>query len=190
MALGYEVTVPAGEYATFYCGDNLYLDNAPGAQLYTITSVSQTTATTTPLTIAKANTPILVKNTSGETKTIVLIPTNVDADEVTVANEFVGTLEATTIAASGENQDNYAFNGEAFIWVKDALNVAANKAWLTISNTNARIIKLVFSETTGVSEKLRVKSEASWYTLDGRKLDYVPTKKGMYIKDGIKVVVK
>ena len=29
-----------------------------------------------------------------------------------------------------------------------------------------------------------------WYTLDGRRLDTMPTRKGIYIKDGIKVVIK
>ena len=49
--------------------------------------------------------------------------------------------------------------------------------------------------TTSLSEKLRVKSEefataAEWYSLDGRKLDGEPTKKGQYIVNGRKVVVK
>jgi hypothetical protein len=39
-----------------------------------------------------------------------------------------------------------------------------------------------------------VKSEefapAQWYTVDGRKLQGKPTKKGMYILNGKKVVVK
>jgi hypothetical protein len=29
-----------------------------------------------------------------------------------------------------------------------------------------------------------------WYTLDGRKLDGMPTKKGIYINGGRKVVIK
>ena len=49
--------------------------------------------------------------------------------------------------------------------------------------------------TTSLSEELRVKSEefsttAEWYGLDGRKLDGEPTKKGLYIVNGRKVVVK
>ena len=32
--------------------------------------------------------------------------------------------------------------------------------------------------------------QKSWYSLDGRRLDTMPTRKGIYIKDGIKVVIK
>ena len=33
-------------------------------------------------------------------------------------------------------------------------------------------------------------TNSNWYTLDGRKLDERPTKKGVYINNGKKVVVK
>jgi len=33
-------------------------------------------------------------------------------------------------------------------------------------------------------------SKAPWYTLDGRKLSTMPSKKGIYIKDGKKVIIK
>ena len=36
----------------------------------------------------------------------------------------------------------------------------------------------------------KVEAQSSWYTLDGRQLPAAPTKKGLYIKDGKKVVVK
>ena len=197
LYFGYELTVGPGEFATFYKDEALTLDeNETEAQLYTITAVGTETATATELTIAKANMPILVKNTSEEAKTILLIPTVDDADEVTVAPEFVGTLEATTIAASTEALNNYALNGKQFVWVKDAIEVAANKCWLRISNgePTARGITLVFGDATGVNGELRVENgemaTATWYDLNGRKLNGMPTKKGIYIMNGRKVVVK
>jgi hypothetical protein len=36
----------------------------------------------------------------------------------------------------------------------------------------------------------KVESQSSWYTLDGRQLPTTPTKKGIYIKDGKKVIIK
>ena len=46
-------------------------------------------------------------------------------------------------------------------------------------------------ETTSLIEKLRVKSEecapAQWYTLDGRKLNGMPTQKGVYINNNRKL---
>jgi hypothetical protein len=49
-------------------------------------------------------------------------------------------------------------------------------------------------ETTGIREVKSegVKSEKwadPWYSMDGRKLDGKPTKKGLYIQNGKKVVV-
>ncbi|MBR5689679.1 MAG: hypothetical protein IKX17_04460, partial [Prevotella sp.] len=48
-------------------------------------------------------------------------------------------------------------------------------------------------ETTSLNEELRMKSEEfgeGWYSIDGMKLNGEPKKKGIYIKDGRKVVVK
>ena len=36
----------------------------------------------------------------------------------------------------------------------------------------------------------KVEAQSSWYTLDGRQLPTAPTKKGLYIKDGKKVIIK
>ena len=190
---GYEVEVPAGEYVTYYKDENLYVEDED-AKLYTITSVGTETATAAPLTVAKAYTPILVKNKGAEKKMILLIPTETEGDDVTAAPEFIGTLEATTIAASTENQNNYAFNGKQFVWVKNAIEVGPNKAWLSINTgvPSARIT-IVFDETTGIDEMVNGQwsmVNGTWYDLNGRKLDKMPTKKGVYIMNGKKVVVK
>ena len=189
---GYEVEIAAGEYATFYKEENLYVEDED-AELYTITSVGSETATAAPLTVAKAYTPILVKNKGAEKKMILLIPTETEGDDVTAAPEFIGTLEATTIAASSENQNNYAFNGLQFVWVKNAIAVGANKAWLAINTgvPSARGITLVFDETTKIANtNITNLTNGNWYDLNGRKLDKMPTKKGVYIMNGKKVVVK
>jgi len=186
---GYEVEIAAGEYATFYKEENLYVEDED-AELYTITSVGSETATAAPLTVAKAYTPILVKNKGAEKKMILLIPTETEGDNVTAAPEFIGTLEATTIAASNENQNNYAFNGLQFVWVKNAVEIDANKAWLSINTgvPSARGITLVFDETTKIANTNI--TNGNWYDLNGRKLDKMPTKKGVYLFNGRKVVVK
>ncbi len=188
---GYEVEIAAGEYATFYKEENLYVEDTD-AELYTITSVGSETATAAPLSVAKAYTPILVKNKGAEKKVILLIPTETEGDDVTAAPEFIGTLEATTIAASSENQTNYALNGKQFVWVKNAVEIGANKAWLSINTgvPSARIT-IVFDETTKIANtNLTNLTNGNWYDLNGRKLDKMPTKKGVYILNGRKVVVK
>jgi hypothetical protein len=190
---GYPVEVPAGEFATFYKDEPLYADpvTSTDAELYTISSVNGDKAVLSqPSDAMPKNTPMLVYNKGTEDKVFYLIPCNDPDLAITVAPEFVGTLVDATIAASTADETNYALNGKAFVYVKYAIPVAANKAWLNISNSNARVINIVFDETTGIANADRTKStDDSWYTIDGRKVN-APTKKGVYILNGQKVVVK
>ena len=189
---GYEVEVAAKEFITYYKDEPLYVEDE-AAELYTIESVNGDQAVLSDRSDAMpSNTPMLVYNKSNETKVILLIPCAEPDMAITVAPEFQGTLTGTTIAASTDAQTNYAFNGKAFVFVKNAIEVGPNKAWLSISNSNARAINLVFdSEATGVGSiengKLTIDN---WYDLNGRKLDKMPTKKGVYLFNGRKVVVK
>jgi hypothetical protein len=192
---GYEVTVGAGEYATFFKDENLYTEDED-AELYTIASVTDTEAVLSDaITVAPAETPLLVYNKSEQDKTFLLIPTTDDADEVTPATQFVGTLEATTIPASATGADNYALNGYAFVWVKNAIEVGANKCWLHIASQHAAARAVTRSivggnGTTGIDaiENVTIDNEG-WYDLQGRKLQSAPNRKGIYIHNGRKVVV-
>ena len=193
---GYELTVAPGDFATYYREDDALYVEDEDVKLYTITAVSGQTATAEPISVAPAGTPVLVKNNSAdpEKTTILLIPTtDQQPDAVTPYAGFVGTLEATTIAASDAATDRYALNGQQFVWVKNPVSIAANKAWLEVStgdNARARAINIVFGEATGVSAidngQLTIDN---WYDLNGRKVT-VPNKKGIYIMNGKKVVVK
>ena len=189
---GYEVEVAAKEFITYYKDEPLYVEDE-AAELYTIESVNGDQATlSAAIETAPSRTPLLIFNNSDEAKTFLLIPAKEEPNlQLTVAPEFVGTLEATTIAASTDDQTNYAFNGKAFVFVKNDLPVGANKAWLSISNSNARAINLVFdSEATGIkTTDCTDYTDSVWYDLNGRKVTK-PSKKGIYIMNGKKVVVK
>jgi len=142
-----------------------------------------------------SNTPMLVYNNSDETKVILLIPCNEPDLVITVVPEFIGTLEAATIAGSSDNLTNYALNGKQFVFVKNDIPIAANKAWLsfeTFNNAKQRSISIVFEEgTTGLEAidngQLTIDND-TWYDLNGRKLDGEPTTKGVFIKNGKKVM--
>ena len=55
----------------------------------------------------------------------------------------------------------------------------------------ARRIVFSGSETTGIdAATLRDITTGDWYDLNGRKLNGMPTKKGIYIQNGQKVVIK
>ena len=193
---GYQVVVPAGEFITYYKDEPLYADTetSADAQLYTISSVSADQATlSAAIETAPSLTPLLVYNSSDEAKTFLLIPANEEPNlALTVAPEFQGTLTGTTIAASTEAQTNYAFNGKAFVFVKNAIEVGPNKAWLSVNTgvPSARITIVFDSEATGIrTTDCTDYTDSVWYDLNGRKVA-APTKKGIYIMNGRKVVVK
>ena len=197
---GYEIVVAANEYATYYKDEALYIEDED-AQLYTITAVGKETATATEVTTAAANMPILVKNNSAETKTILLIPTTDQTpDDVTVADEFLGTLTVKEFTADETQAASYyVCNGKEFVQVRGAGSLGANKAYLKVNGSaavNAPRLVIGFGGgegTTGVdlidNGKLIIDNDG-WYDLNGRKLQGKPTQKGVYIQNGKKVVVK
>jgi hypothetical protein len=192
LFVGYEVEVGAESFATFYKDEKLTVEeSSTTGELYTISSVSADEAVlSAQIGVAPANTPLLVYNSGSEKKTILLIPTDDQADNVTAYGGFKGTLVASTIAASTNDQTNYALNGKQFVWVKNALSIAANKCWLEVVNSNARAISILFTgETTGIATATRTEATGDLYDLNGRKV-LNPTRKGIYIQNGKKVVVK
>lgn len=76
----------------------------------------------------------------------------------------------------------------------DEVKVPAGKAVLHLGDdqpgANARVL-LIDAETTGLPQPLlKERSHVdAWYTIDGRKLDKMPTKKGVYLFNGKKKVV-
>lgn len=67
---------------------------------------------------------------------------------------------------------------------------------ISLSGVNGRIavenmiLVSAYNNATGISKMTSDKSAENWYTLDGRKMDSQPSKKGVYIKNGKKLVVK
>jgi hypothetical protein len=201
---GYEVVIPAGEYATYYKDEALRVEDET-IEIYTITAVEDSKAVLSEkLDASKANMPILVKNTSNEQKTVLLIPCNEPDLAITVADEFVGTLGNTTFSEDDmKAADYYVCNGKEFIKVRGAGTLAANMAYLKFVTVQQQLnapqyINIVMGGdlgegTTGI-DNLNVNdnlndNEATWYDLNGRRLQGKPSQKGIYIKNGKKVVV-
>jgi hypothetical protein len=193
---GYEITVPAGEYATFYKDENLYTEDE-NAELYTISEVNATQAVLSDaVQIMPKNTPMLVYNKGTEKKTFLLIPTEDEANQVTAANEFKGTLSTMGMPGSTSITDYYVCTGKAFRWVKNAGTIGANKCWLQIgeqpATTRANTRSIVGGgNTTGIDGIENDESAVEgYYDLNGRKLQGKPTRGGIYIQNGRKVIVR
>ncbi len=200
---GYEVVIPAGEYATYYKDEAVRLDEKDknDIELCTITAVEDGKAVLSNVSDAMPkNTPFLVHNNGTEEKTILLIPCNEPNLAVTVAKEFIGTLtEKTFTDQEMATGDFYVCNGKEFIKVRGAGTLAANKAYLFVegNNTPASIPfrRSIGGEGEGTTSIDNVNvnlndNEATWYDLNGRRLQGKPSQKGVYIKNGRKVVIK
>ncbi|MBR7052889.1 MAG: hypothetical protein IKI44_07900 [Bacteroidaceae bacterium] len=194
LPAGVPVEVPAGQYVTYYSDKALKLSEAAAAdaKLYTITDVSGSEATAEEIPSANAGMPFLIHNTTGETKTFLLTISG-DVINQAAAPEFTGTLVETQIAASSGIHCNYAFNGYEFVYVKNALPVAANKAWLATPAGGTRNIRIVFPGDDAAATAVTAVSGfaadgTTLYDLSGRKVSATPAKKGVYIMNGKKVV--
>jgi hypothetical protein len=113
---------------------------------------------------------------------------------VKAADQFKGTLEAVQMPASTEGRDYYVCTGNAFVWVKSAGTIAANRCWLEIIAQNAGVranTRSIVSggDTTNIDATTRDALEGDYYDLQGRKVEK-PLRKGIYIKSGKKVIVK
>ena len=201
---GYQVVIPAGEYVTYYKDEAVRLEEKDknDIELCTITAVEDGKAVLSDnFDAMKANKPFLLKNTTNEEKTILLIPCNEPDLAVTVAKEFKGTEGPREISeAEMADGDFYVCNGKEFIKVRGAGTLAPNKAFLFVEGNNTpasipfrRSIDGNGEGTTGVDaidNAANNDANATWYDLNGRKLNGKPAQKGIYIKNGKKIVVK
>ena len=202
---GYQVVIPAGEYATYYKDEAVRLDEKDknDIELCTITAVEDGKAVLSDnFDAMKANKPFLLKNTTNEEKTILLIPCNEPNLAVTVAKEFKGTEGPRDFSeAEMADGDFYVCNGKEFVKVRGKGTLTANKAFLFVegNNTPASIPfrRSIGGEGEGTTSIDNVNAnpnlndnEATWYDLNGRRLQGKPSQKGIYIKNGKKVVVK
>lgn len=121
---------------------------------------------------------------------------------------FLGTYAPVVIASSGDNTKLYLGSNNTLYWPNDAMTIGCQRAYFQLngitagdpatSSAGVRAFVLDFGdgeEATGI-DNLTVNSQQStlnsdtWYTLDGRRLSGQPTTKGIYIKDGKKLVIK
>ena len=209
----FELTIGKDRFATFYADQNVALDaeTPEDVELYTITLIEEDPETGEPAVayldkltgVVEKETPMLVYNGTDAQQTVKIKVTpeeaNAQNEDISPLEYFMGTAVAKTFTEDDmAAADYYALSGgKLFVPVYDAGTIGKNQCWLQFNQANgapARGITLVFEkeEATEVTEVSEVNEagDDSWYDLSGRKLDGEPTAKGVYIKDGKKVVVK
>lgn len=187
-----DVTAAQG-YTTYYNTEKAVKAYTPGVTLYTVTAVSGTQATLAEVDTAPAGTPLIIDNQSdGEAiqlEEFEVTPSS-NIDPVDYAPEFLGVGAETEIG--GSDADNYVLYNGQFVWVKNPGNIAAGKCYLDLSGywKAARSIRLVIGGTTdtGVAAVKKAETGAAVYSLDGRQV--ANPAKGIYVKDGKKIVIK
>ena len=203
QALCFKVDVPAGGYVTFITDQPLcaYNGTSPVAVLYTVSNVEGTTVTlSNAIDIASVNTPLLIYNTSSAAATLYLMPCNAPAASTTSFAGYKGTAVYKAEGADGNgpwkfaaNTKYYGFDGQNFVRIVAAGSVAANRCWIElVGNSGARQLTIVRGETTGVAgvKDVNAVSDENWYDLQGRKVQGKPARKGMYLQNGQKIIIK
>jgi len=102
-------------------------------------------------------------------------------------------LRVTTSDRTVSAGELYLLHNDEFVLTSSG-TLPAGRVYLPVTaGANARRLTIGpdGGNATGVTSPLEGEGSGSaWYCLDGRKLGKAPTKKGVYIKDGRKVVVK
>ena len=156
-----------------------------------------------------AGTPYIIKWASGDNLVdpeftgVTISSTTPTAVEFSIANssdkcQFVGQYSPFDITAANKDEIIMLGSGNKLGYSKNPRTLRSFRAHFEIPTNDgtpaAREFVLDFGdESTSlreISNEQLVISNYDYYTLDGRKLDGKPTKKGMYIVNGKKIVVK
>jgi len=183
----YAVTIPSSSYGTLAVADGLDFSDVDGLTAYVVSSITPEYARLTAVNELPANTGMILKGTPSATYSI---PVKADA-AFDGTNYLQAAVTATDIAAN----EAYILQSGEFHLVTAASTIPAGKAYLLAEDVPANAHALSFSfeddETTGIksmhnAEFIMHNNEV--YNLNGQRIEK-PTK-GLYIKNGKKVVIK
>ena len=198
---------PVFDYVAVYRPDAYFTLNASGFSTYSAGSdftVVGATAYKMALNISEgtmtgaaidgkipAGAGVLLK---GEAGAIVSILNTKDAEALT-GNSLLGTTDANGNTVAVPEGSIYVLKGDTFKPYTGE-TFASNKAFFQLDKADeSRTFTMIFEdgETTGVgslSPDPSPKSEGSWYSIQGVRHDGKPSRSGLYIFNGKKVVIK
>lgn len=170
-------------WATYFAAENLA--KPEGMNVYAVTSVSGNELTLSDaLDYIPANVGVLLSYT-GE-------GSNFKAQAYTETTQTVESILQGSTSAQTLTEQCYILYNNEFVLATGTSQLAANRCYLpasALTGTNARL-KIVAGDATAVNAAKVSGDDEQWYTLDGRKFSGKPTKKGVYVKDGNKVIIK
>ena len=192
------LTIPAKSFMARIDADKRQIENAvDGVNLYSVKSVTNTEVVLTDeLSVIAAEMPYFIYNDNDTEVEVSIVVSSEDADNVDYdSDHFKGTLVDKTFTDEDmEEADHYVLSGgSSFVWVKDAGTLSAGKCWIELvpaSDAHARTLNIVFEgTTTGINAvNAAATMDGNIYDLSGRRV--AQPAKGIYVKNGKKVIVK
>ena len=197
-----------GHYATYYAKEDLAIPSGFTAYTFTDGDINWDTGTlnATQVHYIKALTPVLLHKNSGVNGTYhVNAGTGTD---YTAHSDFMGVLASTPYSTvKGSGSAVYVLKNDKFLRVSntdgnlEAQSLPANRCYLLrpSGKSSPNFVPSYLSIIIGNSEVTRIEISSEngenmdgriWYTLDGRRLQGKPTRKGIYISNGKKIHIK
>ena len=179
-------------YATYY-NPNEDMAVPMGMTAYIVTGISEdgTKVTVSPVSYIKAGVAVLVEKDK--------------TTEVSETTDFSGSKMAysdpETPAKPSATDKWYVIYNNKFVKVTAGTEVSGGKCYLNLNGTSSSGTRSYYDidGSDGTTALREVKSEevkgekwgdGEWFTLQGRRLSAKPTKSGLYLHNGIKVVIK
>ena len=174
------VTFGSGRYFKTFFDANESFRVPDNVTAYVVTGVSGNTVTLRRVFYIQANNAVLMESTPGVTTAVNLSETYGD-------NYLKGVTSASGVNAA---EKNYILYNDEF--VRATGTIPAGKVYLDLSTYVSPVRTLVISRgnTTAIDEFPSEEADGDeWFDMQGRKINK-PTKAGLYIKNGQKVVIK
>ena len=179
------VTIPASGWASYCCEYPIEFTDNGDVKAYAVTKVSGNKATLTQVTgTIKGGVPLFINGAAGEHPLTVAEHSTNEMD----GNLLKGTLSPTYVAGETSEAINYGLkSGELHAIVSGTM--PAGKAYLPIAKSVAAGSKITFIfDTTGINHYQSNQADGIFYDLQGRRV--VNPQKGIYVRNGKKVVIK
>lgn len=188
------------KYSTLYYGDkNLVVPPYVTATAYSVDGKKlQVVKTYESKDVIPAGTGVVLTSENGNTYKFSISD---EMGEPATGNLLRGSDEAQT-TTGGDRYYMLSLNADSdpssvgFYYAKAngaAFTNGAHKAYLALSAAQAKAFSYPFNETDGIetiTNEHHKTTNGIWYTIDGKRLSGQPTRKGVYIVDGKKMIIK
>lgn len=183
------VTVSESGYATFCTSNKINYAGTTGVKVYKVSAIGESSVSLEEITVAPENTPVIIKADNGT------YAFNIAANTAAVTGNLLKVSDGNI--TSDDDNDVYALasKGETpvvgFYKVKANTKVPAGKCYLSVAKAEATardFLSFIEEGATSINAIENGQSTNEVFDLQGRQIKN-PTK-GLYIKNGKKVIIK